>query len=59
MFPQDHLKYDDFFETVQDNKLLPVYKWQTVAGFTHKGKRQRQEALASEGGTYVDTGCRQ
>jgi hypothetical protein len=26
-------KFDDFFETVQDAKLLPLSKWQRLAGF--------------------------
>jgi hypothetical protein len=31
--PQFHLKFDDFFETVQDLKSLPLSKWQQLARF--------------------------
>jgi hypothetical protein len=31
--PQFHLKYDDFFETVQETQSLPQSKWQQLARF--------------------------
>jgi hypothetical protein len=31
--PQFHLKFDDFFETVQDTKTLPQSKWQLLSHF--------------------------
>jgi hypothetical protein len=31
--PQFHLKFDDFFETVQDATILPQSKWQQLACF--------------------------
>jgi hypothetical protein len=34
--PQFHLKYDDFFETVQETKSLPQSKWQQLAQFVTK-----------------------
>jgi hypothetical protein len=34
--PQFHLKFDDFFETVQDSKSRPPSKWQFLARFISK-----------------------
>ena len=33
MSPQFHLKFDDFFEAVQDKKSIPASKWQLLAHF--------------------------
>ena len=47
--PQFHLKFDDFFETVQDTTSLPQSKWQLLSGFiTSKGKKQ-QTATPQQG----------
>ena len=34
VFPQFHVKHDDFFETISPRKLNVDANWQTVAGFT-------------------------
>jgi hypothetical protein len=51
MSPQFHLKFDDFFETVQDAKTRPVSKWQMLARFVtdDAGTPCSQEASAPSG----------
>ena len=46
--PQFHLKFDDFFETVQDAKSLPQSKWQALSGFvtSSSGKSGNQQTHA-------------
>jgi hypothetical protein len=36
--PQFHLKFDNFFETVQESKSLPLSDWQRLSCFTGSGK---------------------
>ena len=42
--PQFHLKYDDFFETVQEAASLPQSNWQQLARFTKPGVQPRKPA---------------
>ena len=46
--PQFHLKFDDFFETVQDKRSIPESKWQLLAHFvTATGKAVTPEGAIS------------
>jgi hypothetical protein len=48
--PQFHLKFDDFFETVQDVKSLPQLKWQTLLRFvTETGKADAPKSVPLQG----------
>jgi hypothetical protein len=40
--PQFHLKFDDFFETVQDLNALPKSKWQILSLFVTEGGESTQ-----------------
>jgi hypothetical protein len=53
MSPQFHVKYDDFFETVQDSKSLPRSKWQFLSWFvtnsSTSNNRPAQPSVPSQG----------
>jgi hypothetical protein len=49
VLPQFHLKFDDFFETVQDAKSIPLSKWQVLARFITTKEKRSQTTVSSQG----------
>ena len=47
--PQFHLKFDDFFETVQEPTTLPVSSWQKLARFETHTDPQRPSSILHKG----------
>jgi hypothetical protein len=47
--PQFHLKFDDFFETVQDAKSIPLSKWQILSQFITTKDKHPQTPVSSQG----------
>ena len=47
--PQFQLKFDDFFETVQDVKSLPPSKWQLLSRFVTSAGRQSSTPSSPQG----------
>ena len=48
--PQFHLKFDDFFESVQENKSLPQSRWQHLARFDADSSSQAPTSLLHQKG---------
>jgi hypothetical protein len=49
--PQFHVKYDDFFETVQETKALPHSKWQQLVRFVTETGAPIKEPTSTKGAT--------
>jgi hypothetical protein len=49
--PQFHVKYNDFFETVQETKALPHSKWQQLARFVTETGAPIKEPTSTKGAT--------